>query len=773
MKKTIILFYIILLQCKSTNAQIAEIQVLNNAGKMLGNHTGEFKLEDNFSIDKSNYAPAPIMAGSKIGFVNTSGNLVIPVKYTPVKRVYFNRNNTMEVLDSYNKFNEGIVPLCLDGKCGALDSLGKTVVPFKYKYINAFYNGLAIVMSDNKIGFVNTKGELAVAEQFDNVTDFEYGYAIATLKNSSGNDYKVLLDKTGKQWFANEQYEEMEYLHKEMVQIKSKGLSGVFDTKNSKWIFPMSVNKDGFKSYDKLINGGLLTNYYDKEEQSKVLGLITPSGVFSKIGNYSDYEYYESEKVFAFRNTDGKFAFFDNAFKQESAFEFESVGRKMHNGLVDVVKNGKIGVVTKTGLEVIPFQYNKESYSITDNCEVQPNNTIVIRQDNKYWLINTKGEKILPGPYDFLYYQANNLYKFKQNGKYGLIDISGKILVPADKDDVYFYLPNLVTIKKDTKWSLTNTEGKILLPSEYDAIYSQGYLIAEGKKAQLFDIQKAGNIGVVDNQGKSLLPLGYAKIYRRNDVIIAQKGMSYTELATAEVKQYKKMLANLSELATNYEKAKNLYNNKGNCPGGCLDNYKIKTAEFLKVAKSLSNYFNNSKTLGTNPEHSATKTQLAKIVADAETNNTDVQNLSDVANNNVGGNIGDGKLQGITSNVREVQWIIEADTKARKQVGIFNIKIKELANCLKNYKRSDCQTLISHTYQLLEYIKEYANDKIRYVRQMSLDLQKKEFGQEMQSVFEDQLRDVEKIKTDLDAALKQPSLLDAIIMGMTRAFGSR
>jgi WG containing repeat len=504
-----------------------------------------------------------------------------------------------------------------------------------------------------------------------------------------------------------------------------------------------------------------------------VLGLIMPSGIFIKIGNYSDYKYYQKENIWALRNNDRKYAFFNSSFQKLSDFDFESVGRKMHNGLVDVEKNGKVGVVTKTGVEIIPFQYNKESYSITDNCEVQPNNTIAVRQDNKYWCVNLKGEKILPGPYDYLEYQNNNIYRVKQNGKYGLVDVSGKIIVPAEYNELYFYLPNLVTVKKDTKWGLINTEGKILLPSAYDAIYSDGYLIAEGKKVQLFDVVKAGNYGVVDNQGKTVLPLDYTKVYIKNGVTIAQKGMSLTELATAEVTQYKKMLAGLGELATNFEKARNLYNNRANCPGGCLNNYKNKTDEFLKGAKALRDYFNNSKTLGTNPEYSTAKTQLAKIVADAETNNTDVQNLNDVASNNGGGNIGDGKLQGITSNVREVQWIIEADTKARKQVGVFNSKIQQVADCLKNRNRSDCNDYISMAYQSLDILKELANDKIRFVRQMGLDLQKKEFGQEMQSAFEDQLRDVEKVKTDLNAALKQPSLLDAIIMGMTRAFGGR
>ncbi len=771
MKKSFFLFFATLLYSTFLQAQTVAIQVFDKAGKLQGTQSGEYALDDNFRYLPA-FLPAPVLAGDKIGFINARGNMVIPVKYTPVRKAkYSQENGKMELSTEYHQFKEGIVPLNLDGQCGALDSLGKMVVPFQYKYVDAFYNGLARAMSNDKIGFVNTRGEMVIMEQFDNVTDFEYGYAIAKLKNTSGNEYCVVLDKTGKLWLAEQQYESIEPFTEMLVKVKNKDEYGLYNIRQNSWLFPMSADKVDFRVNENLNDGTDLMRFYDNTEKSKVYGALTQNGSFEKLGNFRDYERYKIENCFAFCNADGKYAFFSSAFKQLSGFEFESVGHKMYKGLVDATKNGKVGVVTKAGAEVIPFQYNKESYVI-DNCEVQPNGTITIRQNNQYWCINTKGEKILPGPYEYLVnVWGSNTYEVKQNGKYGLVDISGKVIVPFDNDDLNFYEPNLVKIKKNNKWGFFTADGKMIIPMEYDYTTIR-YL--DDNKNPVFQVEKGGYAGIVNHQGKWLLPIGYARIYHsKGGVMIAQKGMSLTELATAEVKQYKKLLATLGELATNFEKARNLYNNRANCPGGCLANYKTKTDEFLKGAKALRDYFNNSKTLGTNTEYNTAKTQLAKIVADAETNNTDVQNLNDVASNNGGGSIGNGKLQSITSNVREVQWIIEADTKARKQVGIFNIKIQELANCLKNYKRSDCQTLISHTYQLLGYIREFADDKIRYVRQMSLDLQKKEFGQEMQSAFEDQLRDVEKVKNDLDAALKQPSLLDAIIIGITRAFGGR
>jgi WG containing repeat len=770
MKKAFFLFFTALLYCTLAQAQTVTIQVFDKAGKILSTQGGEYALNDDYSYLPV-FFPTPVLSGDKIGFINARGNMVIPVKYTPVRKATYNQSNgKMELSTSYHEFNEGIVPLYLDGQCGALDSLGKIVVPFQYKYVDAFYNGLARAMSNNKIGFVNTRGTMAIAEQFDNVTDFSDGYAVATVKSANGNEYCTLVDKTGKLWLAEQQYESIKPFTDVLVKVAYKNEAGIYNIRLNIWFFPMSADKENFKSCETFSDGSSLISFYDNIEKAKVYGVLTQNGRFEKVGNFIDYEWYEAENCFAFSNNYLKYAFFNNSFKQLSGFDFDAVGRRMYNGMVNATKNGKVGVTTKMGVQVIPFEYNKEGY-VMDICEVQPNGTITIRQNNQYWCLNTKGEKILPGPYDFLVnVWGGNTYKVKQNGKYGLIDISGKVILPIDNDDLDCNEFKLVKVKKGSKWGFCTADGKMIVPMEYDYTTIKYF---DDKKNPVFQVEKGGYVGLLNHQGKWLLPMGYARICYGKGVLIAQKGMSLTELGAAEVKQYKKMLANLGDMATNFEKARNLYNNRANCPGGCLANYKSSSAVFLKEAKALRDYYNNSKTLGTNAGYSYAKAELAKIVSNTETTNSQVQSLSDVASNYGGGDAGEGKLQSITSNVREVQWIIEADTKARKEAGVFNSKINQVAHCLKNYNRSDCESYIAMAKQSLGILKELANDKIRYVRQMSQDQQKKEFGQVMQSAFEDQLRDVEKVQSDLDQALKQPGLLDALIMGMSRAFGSR
>jgi hypothetical protein len=660
MKKLITLFSVILLLCKFTKAQSVDIQVYNTAGKMISTQSGDYALDDNFRYLPT-LLPAPVLAGDKIGFINNQGNMIIPAKYNPVRKAtYLQSNGKIELSNEYHKFNEGIVPLFLDGKCGALDSMGKIVVPFKYKYVDAFYNGLARAMSNDKIGFVNTSGVMVIAEQFENVTDFENGYAIATLKADNGNSYDAVLDKTGKLWLKEGQYENIKPAYSNMlVKVIGKNEAGLYNTKLNAWIVPLSADKSDFKCEETLSNEANLISYYDNAEKSTIYGLAKATGSFEKLGNFTSHRWYKLENCFAFYNNDKKYAFFSSSFKQLSGFDFEGVGNKMYKGMVDAVKNGKVGVTTKTGAQVIHFIYNKEGY-VVDNCEVQPNGTITIRQSNQYWCLNTKGEKILPGPYDYLVnVWGGNTYKVKQNGKYGLIDINGKVIVQVNNDDLDFYEPNLVKIKKDNKWGFFNADGKMIIPMEYDYATIKYF---DNNKNPVFEVEKGGYVGIINHLGKWVLPIGYVRICYAKGVMIAQKGMSITELGVAEVKQYKKLLASLGDVATNFEKAKNLYNNKGNCPGGCLANYKSITSVFLKEAKALRDYFNNSKTLGTNTEYSYAKTELAKIVSNTELTNNDVQNLSDVAYNPGSNNGGsNNNKQNSNSNSMSSRWASEVN----------------------------------------------------------------------------------------------------------------
>ncbi len=74
-------------------------------------------------------------AESKYFFLKKSGLLLSEVKY-----------------DNAQEFSESLAGVCLDGKCGYIDPTGKLVIPLKYTAVTPFFNGFAEVSGLSKNG---------------------------------------------------------------------------------------------------------------------------------------------------------------------------------------------------------------------------------------------------------------------------------------------------------------------------------------------------------------------------------------------------------------------------------------------------------------------------------------------------------------------------------------------------------------------------------------------------------------------------------------------
>lgn len=74
----------------------------------------------------------------KFGFINKSGESVIPFRY-----------------EQASSFSEGLAAVCLNGKWGYVNTAGVSVIPYKYTQAKWFKNGLAAVELGNKRGFID------------------------------------------------------------------------------------------------------------------------------------------------------------------------------------------------------------------------------------------------------------------------------------------------------------------------------------------------------------------------------------------------------------------------------------------------------------------------------------------------------------------------------------------------------------------------------------------------------------------------------------------
>ncbi|MDR7869759.1 MAG: WG repeat-containing protein [Tissierellaceae bacterium] len=119
--------------------------------------------------------------------IDTKGNFLTDKTYSNfyVKNVY----------SEYRIFNDNKLASVQDpnGKWGAIDINGKTVLPFTYENLRVFTEGVASFSRDGKYGFIDINGKEVIAPQFDDVSAFTNGIAVARIGNNA-----FCIDKYGK-----------------------------------------------------------------------------------------------------------------------------------------------------------------------------------------------------------------------------------------------------------------------------------------------------------------------------------------------------------------------------------------------------------------------------------------------------------------------------------------------------------------------------------------------------------------------------------------------
>ena len=134
---------------------------------------------------------------SKWGFADTLGKSVIAFKW-----------------DTASVFSENLAVVGLKGYYGYIDRKGIEVIPLKYDVAKDFSDNLALVKVNGKYGFINKTGEELIPVKYDNATTFADGLAEVELDGKIG-----VIDTTDNIVVAF-QYKESKYLIGEWAMTK-------------------------------------------------------------------------------------------------------------------------------------------------------------------------------------------------------------------------------------------------------------------------------------------------------------------------------------------------------------------------------------------------------------------------------------------------------------------------------------------------------------------------------------------------------------------------
>ncbi|ADQ07812.1 conserved hypothetical protein [Caldicellulosiruptor hydrothermalis 108] len=151
---------------------------------------------------------APVKINGQWTYINTRGSLVTRgVFFSSVSSFYMgrgiiNKDGKYGVVDKSGKIVikpiyswlgfpiNKLFPASISNKFGVLDINGNIVVKFEYDSIGYFFDNLALAQKGTKFGYINSQGKEIIPFEYDYATDFNNGLAIV-----QKGDYSMVIDR--------------------------------------------------------------------------------------------------------------------------------------------------------------------------------------------------------------------------------------------------------------------------------------------------------------------------------------------------------------------------------------------------------------------------------------------------------------------------------------------------------------------------------------------------------------------------------------------------
>ena len=341
------------------------------------------------------------MEGTDIGYIDKSGNVVIPTEHYYVYWAFQDGGKA-------RNYSEGLVAVSVgDGdwrerKWGYKDKAGRVTIPFEYNGADDFSEGLAAVGDGEtgKSGFIDKTGKVVIPFEYDYVRSFSEGLAAARL-----GDWKTgkwgFIDKTGRVVIPFEY--DNDNKNGRFSYIFSEGLASVYKTgqgwgyidKTGKVVIPFEYSGVG------AFSEGMACVSYDADYSGK-FGVINTDGKLVIPAIYDNEPYYDVHGDF----------FFLPGFSEGLLRVSRLIDAK--NSIYDA------GYIDKTGETIIPFGGAAFSEGL---AAVSRGN----RETGFQWgYIDKTGKTVVPFEYDSAQSFSEGLAWVQKNGKWGILAISAK-----------------------------------------------------------------------------------------------------------------------------------------------------------------------------------------------------------------------------------------------------------------------------------------------------------------------------------------------------------
>jgi hypothetical protein len=427
---------------------------------------------------------AIVKENGKFGFIDTTGNLVIPLNfddawdfdngYTTVKKdtkfgYIDKKGNTEDWYDKISAFDgtyKGLAFVTKDGLTSLIDRQGQRICNW-YQEMGKYASGMIVVKRDSKWGYINESWKEIIPAAFDDAWDFEGNFAM--VKN---NNLFAYINKQGKLtpdvWFL-----EIGNFTGGIAYVKSKQGWGLID-ENRKLL-------TGYEWYDQIDDfGGNGLAFVTRNGQvslinkagSRIADWFEFIGPFveglARVQKFGHWGYIDMNYQVAISPSfDETWDFSDGFAMVKQGFEYAYINKYGYltpNMWFQVIEpfnsKGVARVKTFYGWGLINYYrlLITGNYWYDDIYDFSYNDWAMVKKDGKVNIISIYGN-LLTNWYDDIIFSSDGYIRVKQGNKYGLMDKSWKVLLYPDYDQIFDFDNGYALVKKNNQFSYINSNG--------------------------------------------------------------------------------------------------------------------------------------------------------------------------------------------------------------------------------------------------------------------------------------------------------------------------
>lgn len=282
-----------------------------------------------------------------------------------------------------------------------------------------------------------------------------------------------------------------------ILNVFNATLSGSIRLRNTDYVNTSAFSLHTLQDYKEL-NKHLMI--YDKNNKVGLINLkgeiIVPT-IYDEIRKYQDHNW-KRDKLIIYK--DDMFGFLDSNLKvlfppiyktnKDNSYSDSPEHNVLNKRFIKVFKNEKCGLINENGKVLIDFMFD-DIKTIHDNmyiCVIYKEENEIIKTPNpSHWdqgykirtctLFDSNFSSITEFKnYDYIYYWGIKRFIVKRDNKFGVLNHKGEVVVPLAYDTLTSQNGDYL-VYKDNKCGMLNPEGEVVLPIEFDGLYFYGQAI--------------------------------------------------------------------------------------------------------------------------------------------------------------------------------------------------------------------------------------------------------------------------------------------------------